>query len=291
MNKRIRGCISALFLFLLSVSCDKDAHKGETGLVIEPVCNTGTENLRPESTLFVFDGQNRLTDIRTYPDPKELAASCLDIPAGNYTLVLANGLERNFSCSATGGPTLADSLYFEVLPQSEKPVLRYGSMRKQYPARNLDLVRIGLDPFWARLDLRIENLPEDVSLVEVRLKNGTDGFYPVSNRLSPRSRTYFLGTEIPEGSLCRFEKIETSPTLSEAVLEITISKPARPESEIRTVTLPAFQPGGVYRAVLGYEPENSHIELEIISIEGWKEGPDLGNGQTEEEQKKNNSVR
>lgn len=290
MNKRISNRLATLSRILaavlLFVSCDKNAHEGETGLVIEPVYDTGTENLRMENTLFVFDNRNCLASIRTYLDPKELASSYLDLAAGKYTLVLANGLEENFSCPASEGRTSADSLYFKILPPSEKPLLRHGTAQKDYRARGLEHVRIGLAPFWATLELRIENLPDSVSLIELRLKNGTEGFYPVSNRLSPRTRTFFLGSETPRNNVCRFEKIETSPTLSEAVLEAKIYDPSRPEGEIRTVTLPVFEQGGIYRAVLGYKPENNPIELEIISIDGWKEGSDLGEGQTEEDRKK-----
>lgn len=259
-----------LGVWVLSFSgCAETDHKDERGLVVLPAYSR-CPSFEEEYRVWVFDQKKQLLQTETYQGRKDLASSFIRLSDGGYYLVLYAGTDSEAGVMLRKEEGVADSLYFSVVSDGGTREMYYGSAGVVSVEGDISMVSVPMCPFWARLSLRVEGLPESVARVEVSLQNAGRGVYPFSGKIEETSSPFLIGEAFLSERVWEIDQLPTPPSVGKAVLKLVFYSSENQQMGSEELLLDEFAQGGNYSIEARYG--ESGFSLVVVSVEGWESG-------------------
>ncbi len=294
-------CLCALLL----TACDKNAHEGETDVLVVNLSMSGTDAVN-DIRLWVYGADGPLVEEYHYSSIRELSGTPIPLPSGDYMLIAATNLTAPFSTDMliANGVRPYEGLMFRLDDASASPLhAHYGVQAVKVGDSDLTRVEVTMNRILAELQFTVKGIPDNVVEAGAKVTNTAKALLPYSGQLLPYTDIADLGSIIVQNGIATFpmkrlmpvpkEKTRADgdgniPTLLEFTFHYTDGSAITFNAEA-----PAMENGGTYTPEVVYDIFRPGITVTIADINGWAEGETTGgeilnpNEETETDNKQN----
>lgn len=280
--KKYLYCILTGFVLWGCFACVGDDTACITGVMVE--LNTPDSEVLNEAVIWVFAQNDTLVKEYTFKNMPSITQHQILLEPGRYTVVAQTNMGNVFTHNAALNKTVLTDLV--VVKNGENDLLEhvhYGVVECVVEPNRIELVSMSLSRAMAEITLSIKNIPNDVRSVAMVVKNAATGYYPAIRKLHPVATPVSLGELYPINNAVIFDKVKLLPVtmseitkdnLTETYVEFTM---AYDNGGVLTFDVkgPALVNGGVYTPEIEYNVFRPGIVIELNSINGWKELPEI----------------